>query len=424
MEYTKISNEKYNIHFIKTDKFKKNIISIQFREKVNKKNITKRNLLSKVLLKSTQSLKDEREINIKSEELYNVIYNSYLFISGKHSVLGFDLTLLNPKYTEISMLDESFNFIFDIILKPDTVNNQFKKNKLKLAKEELKEEINYELESSRAKATRKLYEIMSPSTTLSINNKGYIEDFNKINTKNLYQYYIKTLQENNIDIFVIGDFNQNKIEDIIKDKLGFTSNKSTIKDSYYKIYKIKDNKEESLIKESSTFNQSILCLGFKLNKLTKFEKNYVSLVYNFILGDSPESKLFKNVREKHSMCYNIRSRILASFNVMTITSGIDRVNNNKALDLIKEELNNMKIGNFNDEDINNAKKAYTNEVISSIDSPNGIMSQYMSKEYLNKDLMEDKINNIKKVTKKDLIKFTNKIKLDTIFLLEGNGNNE
>lgn len=422
MEYTKISNEKYNIHFIKTDKFKKNIISVQFREKVSKKNITKRNLLSKVLLKSTHNLKDEREINIKSEELYNVIYSSDLFIGGKHSVLGFDLTLLNPKYTESSMLEQSLNFLFDIILKPDVINNKFKKDKLKLAKDELKEEINYELESSRMKAIKKLYEIMSPDTSLSISSKGYIEDFNKINTKNMYQYYTKILKENNIDIFILGDFKEEQIKNIIEQKLGFSSTKKNIKDSYYKIKDIKVN--ETITKESSTFNQSILCLGGKLEKLTKFEKDYVSLVYNFILGDSPESKLFKNVREKNSMCYNIRSRIQPNYNVMTITSGIDKKNYDKTLELIKEELHNMLLGNFTEQDIDNAKKSYINYVISSLDSPNGIVSMYMSKEYLNKDLTEEKISNINKVSKKDLIKFAKKIKLDTIFLLEGNGNNE
>lgn len=39
-------------------------------------------------------------------------------------------------------------------------------------------------------------------------------------------------------------------------------------------------------------------MGFKLNDLTDFELRYVLNIYNYILGGSPDSKLFKNIREK------------------------------------------------------------------------------------------------------------------------------
>ena len=50
MEYTKEENLAYNIHLIKTKKFKKNCIKINFKSLINKEEITYRNMLINVLL--------------------------------------------------------------------------------------------------------------------------------------------------------------------------------------------------------------------------------------------------------------------------------------------------------------------------------------------------------------------------------------
>ena len=53
------------------------------------------------------------------------------------------------------------------------------------------------------------------------------------------------------------------------------------------------------------------------------------------------------------------------------------------------------------------------------DSIYSMMSLYVSKEYLDLDLLEERKKEIEKVTKEDIIKFSKKIHMDTIYLLEG-----
>ena len=60
MNYTKYQNGAYNIHLIKTDRFKTISIRINFKRKIVKEDITKRNLLTKVLLESNEHYKTSR----------------------------------------------------------------------------------------------------------------------------------------------------------------------------------------------------------------------------------------------------------------------------------------------------------------------------------------------------------------------------
>ena len=54
MDYEKINMGAYNLHLIKTEKFKTITVEINFREKLIKENITKRNLLKTILLNTNK----------------------------------------------------------------------------------------------------------------------------------------------------------------------------------------------------------------------------------------------------------------------------------------------------------------------------------------------------------------------------------
>ena len=59
--------------------------------------------------------------------------------------------------------------------------------------------------------------------------------------------------------------------------------------------------------ENQAISQSQLALGYKIDKTSDFERRYVLNVLTYILGGGSDSKLFKEVREKNSLCYSITS---------------------------------------------------------------------------------------------------------------------
>ena len=122
MKYKKIDVGPYNIHLINTNKFKTVTIKINFKRKVKKSEITKRSLLSRILLESSMNYKSSRLLEIKIEELYNLSLNSSSYISGNYSVLSLSSIFLNDKYTEKNQVKNSIEFILDILLNPNVEN--------------------------------------------------------------------------------------------------------------------------------------------------------------------------------------------------------------------------------------------------------------------------------------------------------------
>ncbi len=418
MNYKKYSTLAYNLHIIKTDKFKTTMVRINFKNKIKREDITYRNLLTKVLFQSNSKYKTRRELEILTEDLYNLSLSSKNSISGNYIVTSFDSIFLNEAYTEAGYNLKSLEFILDMIFKPNLENNMFKY--FDLSKRLVKEELDTFKDDNSKYSKQRMFEIMEPDSPLSYNTIGYLEDLDKITNKDLYDYYKNMLKSNIIDIFVIGNIDPDFIINTFKNNLNINTFKKPSKEHFYYHKKIKKAKT---VKEKASIKQSNLRIGIKLSNLTDFEVKYVANVYSFILGGGTDSKLFRTVREENSLCYYINSSYLPVFSSMVISAGINKTDFKKCLALIKKEINSMSKGDFNESDIDAAKATYISSLKEIEDQQLSLIRIFESHEYLNFDLLPDRtlINN---VTKEDIIKFSKKIKIDTIYLLEGGTNEE
>ena len=422
MKYKKINTYSYNLHIIKTDKFKTVTVKMNFKRELKKEEITYRNLIINTLCESTSEYPTKRLMNIATEELYELNYRAMNYTSGKYNIMGFDVTFLNEEYTESGMLDKSIKFLADLVFKPNIERKRtgvgFNEQNFKLAYNSLKNSIISEKENPDGYSRIRMLENMEPNSYLSYRSSGYLEDLEKITSRKLYKYYESMLSRDVIDIFVIGEVNERHVRKIVEQ---YFSNIKTIKkptDSHF-IRPKKVRLVPKKIKEKQKINQSKLCLGLKIDKMTNFELRYVLNVYSYILGGGPDSKLFKSVREENSLCYYISSSSQPLNSILTISAGINKNDYTKAVTLIKKELLNMRKGKFTDEDIIKAKITYINTLKELEDNPQNVISLYAGIEYLKSDNIDQRFIKINKVTKNDVVKLASKIHLDTIYLLEG-----
>lgn len=419
MNYKKYTNNAYNLHLINTDKFKTIMVKINFKKKVKKEDTTYRNLLSKVLLFSTDEHKTKRDLEIAIEDLYNLSISATNYLSGNYIITSFNGFFLNEKYTEKNMNEKSFQFILDFILKPDIEDKKF--NNFDLAYRLVEDEINTLKDHPRSYSNLRLLEEMAKNKSLSFNPIGYGEDLKEITSHELYKYYQKMLKSDLIDIFIIGDLQNDEIKNMIEKVFSINTVKKPSEDHFIKHDKVR--KRAKIIKEQMPLEQAKLVVGFKTDNLTEFEKKYVMSTYSFILGGGPDSKLFKNIREKHSLCYYISCTYRPVSNILMIDAGINNTQFKKCLSLIKKEIIKLNKGEFQDTDLEAAKITYINSLKEIEDSPNNIITTFESHEYLNFDLLDERMDNILNVTKDDVLKVGKKIHLDTVYLLEG-GNHE
>ena len=105
MQYKKYTIGPYNLHIIKTDKFKTINIDITFRRPIVKEEITIRNFLSDLLLNSTAKYPSSRLLAIEAENLYGLKLSNQNMRIGNYAFTSFNLSILNSKYTEEGMLE-------------------------------------------------------------------------------------------------------------------------------------------------------------------------------------------------------------------------------------------------------------------------------------------------------------------------------
>lgn len=422
MQYKKIEGIAYNLHLIKTDKFKKNLIKINFKNKFEKEDIVKRRLIPNILVESNSIYNTKRLLDIKTEDLYNLNTYSDVTLSGNIIITSFTASFLNDKYSEEGLLEDVIKFMCDLIFKPNVIDNKFDSNAFKITKNILKEEIESIKENPNEYSLERLLEEMAPDTPLKLHNYGYIDDLEEVTEESLYEYYQHMLNSDIVDVFVIGNIDFSLTEEYIRKHFKIKT-KKRFKFNHYIEHKKFRNKYK-IIKEQIDNNQSVLLLGYKLDKLTTFEREYVLPIYSYILGGGADSKLFKNVREKNSLCYSISSRVRIVSNIMYISSGINAKDYDKALSIIKKQVQSMEKGDFDESDIEKAKITYISAYKEVNDSIYSIVNNYITHEYLDTDFIDEKEDKIIKVTKQDIMKLIPKIHKEMVFFLEGTCENE
>ena len=418
MEYKKIVKTGYNLHVIKTDRFKTVQMRVHLKRPIKKDEITIRNILNDILINTTKKYPTIRDIEIKTEDLYNFEAGSNSYKSGNYSIMSLSCTFLDEKFTEAGVLDESIKFFMDFLMEPNVVDGKFDSNAFTYTKECLKNYIESIKDNPRQYSVLRLREEMDLDSPISYRSCGYIEDLEKITEENLYEYYLDVLKNDVIDIFIIGNVDSSRIENIIDECINIERVQPT-----YELGHSIDNTEIrgdiKEVEEIEPINQSKLSLGIKVYDMDDYEKKYTLNALSFILGGSGDSKLFKKLREENSLCYYVSCSPSMLSSDMIVTSGIDGADYEKAVELIKEAILDIQNGNVTDTEVQNEISVYVNSCFEIYDSPSSILNNYLSHEYLGNDLIEDKIIKAKEMTKEKIIELARKIKIDTIYLLKG-----
>lgn len=420
MKYKCIDLKYGKLHLIQTKKFRSINIKVLLKNEVKKENITKQNFLTDYLVLTTKQYNTRRKLSLKVQDLYSLYVSADNSRKGNYLITTFNLSLLNPKYTESSMLSESISLFHEIIFNPNVKNNKFDTKNFNIIKNDLKTEIETIKENPRVYANIKMVSNMDKDLPYTYNGYGYLEDLEKIDEKNLYTYYKEFLNTSSVDIYAIGDFNEKEMISLIKEKLNFKTLKKEKKDIYIKHDKI--NKKSKTIIEESNFNQSKISIGCKIEKLTDFEFKYVINLYNMILGGGFTSKFMQEIREKKSLAYYINSSILKADSMLLIQSGISYQNFDKVISSIKKIMKDMTKGLITEDELRSVKTEYLSHLEEIYDSINSIVENEIVTDLFNLDDYETRREMIKKVSIKDIVDVSKKIHIDTIFLLKGDNN--
>ncbi len=418
MENIRIS-EGVSLNIIETDKFKTNYLSFNFVTPLCKEKAALYALIPQVLIRGTENYKDLASIKNALDDLYAASIEGRVYRRSDYQVCGITSSWLADKYaidgTDIT--GGSLDILEEILFMPYLENGVFADNYVESEKRILIDDIRAMINNKTSYAIRRCQEEMCENEAFGINESGDEESVNRINAKELFDAYKELLSCSRIEIFYVGSCDRQKLIDKITAMFSGCDRKYK---ELEKPYVKRDVEKVKEITEKCPVTQGKLSLGFRTASVLG-EEDYKALpVFFEMYGNSPVSKLFMNVREKLSLCYYCRAIPEGMKGIMVVTSGIEVANKEKAQNEILAQLDCVKQGDFTDEELELAKKSLKNAYSELDDSPAALEGWYLTRRLAGQSSTPEAVcKEFISVTRDDVIKSANKIKLDTVYFLEG-----
>ena len=416
MKYYDYDMDGFKLHVIKTNRFKTVFYSINIRFEDNKDSEIYTSLISRMLIQTSSKFNSLREINTYCASIYDPSYNIRVLDSGSENILRLTSSFANEKYTEKGMLLKNLEFLTSFIFEPKIVDGGFDKEMFDIQKEKLLEYYKSMKDNPKEYAKSRLAEEMQIKKYKVLKLDDLISGISNLSEIELYNFYQSIMSKGCLDIFICGDVDEKEVKEIFSKLIKFKGTHKKI-NHLVKQHDFKDM--PNIVVDKTNNTQSNLIIGFKLDNLSDFERNYVFVLYSWILGGGMSSLLSQTVREKYSLCYYIYAVRQNLFETMKIYAGIDGVNFEKTCNLIQDELENMENGNFSLELFEGVKEIYYNSLIRIEDSQDDLVASYASEIFINNDSISDRKKNMSKVTKEDVMNLAKKVHVDTIYLLKG-----
>ncbi len=417
------------LHLIINENFKTDFSVVFISIPLEKENITKNALIPAIIKNGSKKYNNYQLINEELEMLYGASFDCGLDKTGDNLVLKFYIESINDNFLpeKNENLEKVLNLLLEIVFNPLVENESFKNQYVELEKRNLELLINSVRDDKDIYSYEKCINIMYKNSGYGLSKYGNIEDLKNINSEKLYERYKEIISNGKIDIIVSGEYKKEKIEQQVKenefiknlnprqDNLNINNFKTEIKEKV---------KQPQIVKEEMDVTQGKLVIGLDIlpNNLGDFR--FIAIMYNAIFGNGVNSKLFQIVREKESLAYTAKSEYVVQKNNIFIRCGIECEKYDKTVELIKELLEQMKKGEFTEEDILKTKE-YITSGIDSINEEQDTQILYLFGQELSKLPLktEEYKEKIKAVTKEEIVEFANNIELNTIYFLKNGGEN-
>lgn len=416
--FTSETRNGVQIHLYPTDKYKMNTIVLSFLMDIKEGEATANAIIPHLLMRGSQLFPTSEQIQTRLADLYGASLSVGVGKKGETQLLQFVCKVANEKYVgePESLLEQAMALMADVVLRPQTEQGAFLQKYTEQEKDQHRKRIESITDDKIAYAAERCQEVMTDGERFAIPRLGRVEDLAQWDAKSLFEHYQKVIATAPVHIHIVGHVDTEETFRLVEQIFQIPRKGEQTIAATEVISKVEEVRE---VIDQMDVTQGKLNLGLRTGGISYKDLQYPALIlYNAILGGFPHSKLFVNVREKESLAYYASSRLEPFKGVMFIQSGIEVDKYERALEIMKVQLETMKQG-----DISETEMSY---------SINGLINQYRTALDLAESLadvhlggivsgiyrpLEEQIEAISQVTKEDVVQVAQQVNLDTIYFL-------
>lgn len=411
-----------NLNIIPSKQFKTTRIFISFIKSIeSKKELAERALLANYLEMCSQNYPTQIDIARKLSQMYGASFGSSVDRRGNYQLINFSIDYIESKYLvgNEDLLSGVIEFLKEIIFNPLKVgeNKNFGEETFTRQKNNTITYLNSIKEDKQAYAAAKLRKLYFNNEIQQVPSFGESEDVEKLTISDLMDAYQKMLNTDRVEIMISGDVNTDEVvnkfsvlpfkaRDISQTSMSYTQ----------------EIKQEIVTQiDEEPLSQSKFDMAFRLPVVYRGDLHYAALVFNSLFGGSALSLLFTVVREKMSMAYYANSNFDPFRQLLVVQTGISYANKDKVQELILEQLERLKKGDFEDELLEQNKNNLISSYISRLDSQTSALLRAQSAALTGINVtVEEWLDNLQSVTKDDVMKVAKMVELQATYMLGTN----
>ena len=355
-------------------RFKQGALSVQFLRPLCHEEASLNALIPAILLRGTRQYPDLQKITHHLDDLYGASVGALVRKVGNLQTTGLYCSFMDERFAleNDRILEPAVKFLGELLLDPVLEEGCFRQDYLESEKRNMILAIESQRNDKRQYANARLLHEMCAGDPYGVPRLGEKEQAASITAEGAYRHYKKILQESPVHLFYVGSAEPEQVAALLRPV--FRTLASCVQASPAQTGL--STQPTGSHTERMDVTQGKLCVGFT-TPITLRQPEFAAMhVMNMILGGGMTSKLFMQVREKESLCYDIGSGYHGSKGVLVVSSGIEFAMKDKVLERIRQQLQACRDGDFTQQELSAAKQALITQLQATHDSPGAIENYY------------------------------------------------
>lgn len=399
-------------------RFKMNCLSVQLVRPACRQEAAANALIPAVLLRGTQSCPDLRDITLRLDDLYGASVGALVRRVGDYQTTGLACGFTEDRFAlnGDAILEPMADFLQELLLQPRLEQGIFCKEYVESEKRNLLAAIEARKNDKRLYAAGQLTKFMCAADPVGIPRLGEPEDVAALEPEGLYHHYEKILRESTVELFYVGAQEPERICQLL-----FRLFENTPR-QHCPLPPQTPFRDGGKTRNEEFFDvtQAKLQMGFLSPATIKTTDFAVMQVLCSVFGSSSISKLFMNVREKMSLCYDIGSSYQGTKGILTVGAGMDQDQVETVEQEVMNQLEECRRGNISALELEAARQSLLSSLRSVHDSPGAIENYYATAALSGLGMsIQEYMDQVSQVDVSQLAQAAQSLQLHSVYTLKG-----
>ena len=417
MEATRIRlAEGVHLTYLPARKFKTSLLSAQFVTPLRRETAGANALLAAVLRRGTVSCPDMGALSAKMDNLYDASIDYTVRKKGENQCVGFVASFIDDRYAPGGerLLEPAAALLGELICDPVTYHGRFVPEYFESEKTNLLEAIRSLINDKRDWADSRLLRALCDGEAYAVPRLGDEETVDKLQALKVYTQYRDLISTAPLEIIYSGSADLERVKQALAAAFATLPREEVRVISTAEPHVCRESVQH--VEDVLDVTQGKLAMGYRCSS-----DDYPAMVLaNLIFGGTSNSKLFLNVRERLSLCYYASSSYARSKNILTVSSGVETADFERAEAEIGRQLQAVQQGDWEDWEQEGALQAIRASLLSLSDSQGALENFYLGQIAAGvEETPEELAAALEQVTKERIVAAAQTVKPDTVYFLRG-----